>query len=534
MKTHWFWTLNHPGKIMLGIVQCIRLYSHIVDTVKSLRLRWQGREWMEIAILGTMLFIVAMLAGANGSVGCPAWASHSTGTALSNFCYRTTVKVTLAPGAALTDYPIEARFAARQMVDSQLIDSHGWDLWPVDAGTAEIQMMAQDIEEGDPAITSWWLMGDLTGGVTTEYQLYSGLAIAKRNQSVHFSVQCGTLSGPCNDSVSVPNAAGLDITDQLEIRVDITAADPDQEADLADKLVGSNGYRFTVSATSTGELRAEVGNGIGIFAVATPWDGSDTRARMTFDTGTLNIDTWNRTTLVWDNQVTGVAPSGSIGTNTNPLSVGDGFEGEMRNMEIHTGFNTSTYAKELQLGFDPRGLSETQQGASGNGWTYTGTVADLTGNHTGATYSFIRDQSRLTTVVSATAFAGADATAQAEHDVRKMVDGLGPVDFAATSTVWQGFGIFGDALDRAYQSTSLASGSFMFMMLLIAASGIGGVIFVVTGRNEMVFVMVFISIFGIGAAIGMIPRWWAVMAGLVVFTGWLLLSRARGGSAATA
>ena len=499
-----------------------------------LRLRWQNRNGMEIAIVATLILVIAMFAGAGQEMGCRVVeGSHSTGTALSNFCYRTTVNVQLNSGANLVEYPIEARFAGRQMVTSQLIDSHGWDLWPVDAGTAEIEMMAQDIESGDTTPTTWWVIGDLAQGAATEFQIYSGLAIAKRDQAMFFSTQCGTLSGPCPDSISVPDAPGLDITDQLEIRADIRASDSDQDADLADKLGGlTAGYRFGVSATSTGQLRAEVANGT-VFAIAAAWDGTATQARMTFDTGVLNIDVWNRTTLAWETQATGTATFQSIGVNSAALVVGDGYDGEIRNLEIRTGFATSTYAKELQLGFDPRGLSETQQGAAGNGWVYTGTVDDLTGNHTGITYNLVRDQSRLTTVVSATAFSDADPTAQAPPMLRDLVGSLGEGDFAATSTVWQNLGIFGTALDRAYGSTSLAPTSFMFMMLLIAAVGIGSVMYVITGRTELAFVLVFISTFAVGAAIGMIPGWWAVLAGLVTMTFWLLLAKARGGSVAT-
>jgi len=77
-------------------------------------------------------------------------------------------------------------------------------------------------------------------------------------------------------------------------------------------------------------------------------------------------------------------------------------------------------------------------------------------------------------------------------------------------------------------STDVTTQSFMFMMTLIVASIVGVAVYMVTDRNETILIFTMITIFGIAAGVGIIPRWWAIISGFVMITGWLLSTRVKG------
>ena len=448
-------------------------------------------------------------------------------TDLENFCYRTPIQVTKSNAGNLTNYPVAARISGTQMVSSQVISPYAFDVLSVNSSGTEISATIQDITTGATSPSTWWITADVTGNATTEYQLYTGKADQYNNRSVYFSPQCanGVDDGTCNDSVTVSDASGLDITNNLSVQAWINGT-ADQDGVIVSKLNGVDGYKYYLSSTSTGYLIAEIGDGSATTTLAAAYDGTQKNTRMTFASGTLNID-FQDSTGTWVNQATKATGFSAIGTNSTNLTIGTGLDADVLEIVISTGYDTASWLPQLDLGFNGVDMAETQRGTSANSWVYQGTVADLTGNHS-PTYEFIRPQTDFTTVVLPTVFSTADVTTQAEDAVRNIIGDLGEGNFAETTTAaYRNLGLFGDILDQAAKGTSVTTNSFMFMMLMLLSLGLGIFVYNRTDQNETVFAVIVIVIFGIGAGLGMIPRWWAIIPGIIALTGWLVLARAR-------
>ena len=472
-----------------------------------------------------LLLILVATAGTRGGVlpGCQVDASHR----VTSFCYRTAVSVA-STTSTITNYPVEVRINGIQMVTGRLLGARGQDFVPVDPSAQELSGMIQDIETGDTTPTTWWLVApSLTGSGTTRLQMYTGDRQTFRNQGIWFSTSCQSLAEPCDDTVTVPTAAALGPTDNLDVIATIYAPDPDQAGGIVDKFGGTGGYELTVGATSTGVISARVGNGTTTTEITTAWTGAEQRVRLRFDAGATNdltLSFYNTSTRVWVEQAATDSGYTALGTTTAAFIVGESFDGIISEVELRDNVGAGTYGKVLHLGFNPQDLTETQRGTAGNSWVYTGNVTDLMGNHNG-TYRFVRDQSFLTTTVGPTAFTAASVVVSVGDSTANVLGALGSGDFAATSTAYLSLGIFGDALDRAATGSSLSHNAFMFMITLIIATGVGGLLYFTTDRNEFILVLVMIVIFGLAAGVGVIPRWWAVIPGFVMFTAWILVRR---------
>jgi len=469
-----------------------------------------------------VLFVMAAFAHAQGTTtlfqACQAEAVHE----IDEFCYRTSVAVTRTASGNLTDYPIAVPMRGIAFEDQGLIRSYGWDFLPVDAGNSEIQGLIQDIEAGSASSTTWWLFGDVTGGTaTTNFQIYTGFADHQRDQGMGFDTQCGALSAPCDDYVTVTDHADLDFTDDFDLVVRVQTDTPDQDGDLIDKIGGGVSYSLTVSSTSTGAIVFTVGTS----TLEYLWDGALTTFRARFDNSNstdmalytkATDDTW---TLVASQN----SPYESIGANSVDVRIGEGFDGTIYTVELN---GAAGFGRTTMFEFAPTELTETQAGTTANGYIYTGTVDDVAGSHNG-TYTFERDQDVFSNVtVAPTAFNFSDPALQVTPVPSDVFGALGGGDFAATSTAFQSLGLFGDVLTTAAGSTSFTQSAFMFMFLTIVG-GLLAIMFFMMSRSETVFAVVLVTVYGIGASVGMIDRWWAVLAGLTIFTLWLLLSRER-------
>ena len=462
-----------------------------------------------------VLFVMAAFAHAQGTTSlfqaCQAEAVHE----IDEFCYRTAVAVTKSTSGNLTNYPIAVPMRGIAFEDQGLLRNYGWDFLPVDAGNSEIQGLVQDIEADSASPTTWWLIGDVTGSATTNYQIYTGYGGHQRDQGMAFATQGGG-----DDYVTVTDHADLDFTDDFDLVVRVQTDTPDQDGDLIDKIGSNVSYSLTLSSTSTGAIVFTVGTS----TLEYLWGGSLTTFRARFDNSSstdmalytkASDDTW---TLVASQN----SPYASIGANNVDVRIGEGFAGTIFTVELN---GAAGFGRTTMFEFAPTELTETQEGTASNSWTYLGTADDVVGSHDG-TYTLVRDQSILAVTVVPTAFTFSDPALQVTPVASDVFGALGGGDFAATSTAFQSLGLFGDVLTTAAGSTSFTNAAFMFMFLTIVG-GLLAIMFFMMSRSETVFAFVLVAVYGIGASVGMIDRWWAVLAGLTIFTLWLLLSRER-------
>jgi len=520
--------------------KCVLMESQVsVANLRKYRLRW-SRSWREVVAIGALLVIVSVFTVSpdRGPLTvCEVKATHD----IAAMCYRTQIVVNKSTAGDLTNHPIEIRTAGAEFVDQRLTNAHAWDLQATDVARSAIPLIAQDIATSSPALTSWWIMGDLTGSASTTFQLYSGHQSHQRNQGIYFSTACHTLSEPCGDMVEVPDTTDHQLTDNLDLIVMLaTSTAPDQDGWFISKFSTSTtaGYRLGVSSSSTGMFVAQVGNGTASTTLYTAWDGSAQTVRFRFDAGATNdmtiaFEAATSSPGTFIEVAATDAAYASLATTSVALNIGESYEGEIYEAEVRDNVGAGSYGKVSQWSFNAEDMGETQRGTSANGYRYEGTVNDVIGSRQGV-YVFIRDQTSIVSSVAPTAFSY--AAAGAAEVVDTPVDVLGSIgsgDFATTSAaLWANLGMFGDALSLARGGSSLGSVAFFYMMILFVASGVGIGAWMLSDGNETIMSGMMIAVFGIGAAIGMIPPWWGVISGLTIATGWLLLARARGGAVA--
>ena len=498
----------------------------------ALRFRFRRSPLAIVAFAALFAIFAAVAFGDTSKLFCGVEATHG----ISAFCYRTTVTVSKTEVGALTDYPIAITIDGRQMVTSQSMNASGHDFMPVDAGSTAIDGgMAEGIIAGSDPTTTWWLFGDVAAGdgadaAETAFFIYTGANDTYRDQGIQFSTNCGALAPPCSDTVTVTDHASLDVIDNFDVLLTIQATTSDQNGTLVDKLDSTSGYRLEVAS---GHLIGTMGNGAATSSLSAAWDGTKTRLRMRFDAGAANdlaIAYLATSTDAWVIQASMDTGYSSIATNAADLIIGNGYDGLITEVELRDGVGCC-YAKVFHLGFNPVDLAETTTGTAGNGWVYSGTVADLYASHNGV-YRFVRDQSLFQVRLGAIGFTTAAAALNVGVKLPDVFGALADTDLSATSSPYKSLGLFGDVLDTAVGGTSLPSVAFLFMITLIVGVGLSSLVFLISDRNETVAAFTMIAVFGISAAVGIIPGWWAVVPGVVVFTAWLLIARSRGGGAA--
>ena len=490
-------------------------------------LRFPGNGWIlwprrgVRPILAMLAFGVIMASVALGTSergllpACQLHANHI----LDEFCFRTTVTVTKGTTGNLTDYPIALQsINGRGFVTGRKLGTYGWDLYPVNQGNSEIHALVQDIEPGDD-VTTWWIRGDVIGSASVTYDLFSGHSDAQRNQAMGFFG---------SDLVTVTDHADLDPGDNFDVIVEAETDTPDQDGDLVDKVTGLTGYRLAVSSTSTGRLVATVGSGAATSSLEVPWTGGAQRIRMRFDAGATNdldVSFYSSSTGAWVSQGSMNTGYASVAANAAAFVIGDTFTGLISEVELRDNVG-GTYRKVAHWGFNPIDIDQTTADTD-TPWNFTGTVDDLIGPHDGS-YTLVRDQSAFSVTVSPTAFNFSDPSPQAEDDLADLVGSVGSFDFSTTTAnpPWRNVGTLGAAIAQAVDGTELAPTAFKFLIVLGLIVFAGGTLFIRTG-SEAGFAIVAIVLFGIAAAIGFLPPWWAVIPGFVILALWFTVGRTR-------
>ncbi len=504
-------------------------------TLRSPLRRWKESPFM-VAVLALSVFIMSLMALTESSaLACQVEAAPPSSHTPANlhvtgdFCYRTPITVAKSSAGNLTAYPVGVDMNIRSFVTGQRLGTFAWDALPVNPGFVELQGVLQDVRSGASAST-FWIHTDLVGSGSVALNLYTGSSDMARNQGIRFH------QGSGRDVVKVTDHADFDITDDLDIIIEVEADSASQTAYIVDKLTGNNGYRAHVTTTSGGSLAFTVGSGAATDTLEVAWDGSNETVRFRFDAGAASdMDiAFRDTDNNWVSQGSQDAAYASLGTNAIDIGFGDaaaaataGFDGTIRNVEIH-----DVSGKVAQWTFNPYDLTETAH-PTASPWTFTGTVDDLMVGHDG-TYSLTRDQDNLTVTLGATAFNFSDPTATSSETTAEFVGLLGTTNFATTSAspVWESWGTLGSALSTAIGSTDLTTTSFKYLIVLALATFSGGLIYLKSRDMdeklaELLFAFTFIVLFGTAAGVEFLPAWWSVITGFVVLAGWLVVARAR-------
>lgn len=354
------------------------------ERLKRFRGRF-AREWNHY----WLLVFAAVLLAASAPMLLPLAAKCAFAAELQvgEYCYRMKVTVSNNTETAYNNYPVKLTVPARSFATQGFVREAGWDLRPVAAASLnELDLMAQDMNEES---ATWWLSMSYipakqgaTPSVSSGW-VYMGNAFVQRDQGVQFLTA---------DYMTTPSTAGLQLTDDWEIRVSMSMLEGDTVgiSQIIDKFesASSTGYRLFID---DGNLKGEVGDGSVTGLVSTPYTGADGKFALRFNEPTLSILQRSDLDGGWYTLASSTtAISGDIAINDKIVYVGSSWKGRLFDVEILKGVGAPGSTKPYQWGFNPVDMS--QAGNVGDLWT--GTAKNQVGapgpSYSDLAYAFVR------------------------------------------------------------------------------------------------------------------------------------------------
>ncbi len=459
-----------------------------------------SRTFLVIALLLTLI-------GANASLetfplcrGVPA--AEASSFPPSVYCYSFQVSIGNSSPADLTDVAVAFEVNSGNLLTLSRMSQLALDLRPVTTALSPVEVTAQDITL-DPA--RWWLnIPSLPTGSNFTFQVYTGFNAAQRNQGF-------LVTG--SDTLTVTDHADFDITDNLEVVGNVFTSNTSQDAWFVTKWTLNAGYRFGVRALD-GTLIAQVDDK----TVTAVWDGSLTWLRMTFVNPTLNIDSWNTTTLVWDNLATSNTGLGAITANVADLVMGDGYTGVLRDVEVYDNFGAGGYAPVEKWGFAAEDITE----LTAVNPTYTGTVTGDLGNHNAA-YSLTRDQTNFSVVVGALVTSEAATTITFTQKLGDLLGEPSTTDLFTSMPAASRFPFY--ALINGF-GTDIGLTPQAWWFILLATLGFIAAIGVYTWLRAPDFAYIVMLVFiAIGPPLGLFDPWVLIVCFIGLVGLWTVASR---------
>ena len=339
-------------------------------------------------------------------------AHAQTYTSAQDYCYRSQITVTNSGGAVSTPMMIPVEFSAATLSSQSYIGVYGWDLRSTDAALVGVESEAH-LDDGAGGLSNtarlWFQSATVPAGESTNY-LFMGNNAVQSDFGLVFDGTSDTVTG-------ATGVAAVQPSDNFTVRA---RANTTAEHATAGWIVsdfdaaGPSGYRMgTIDVTGTKYLRCQVDS----TTVDVAWDGSDGFLECQYQDPTLtasHFDTSNA--LVASNTASESQPIGAAGAGVD-WTVGEKFAGTIREAGLLTTTHT-TPVWQLRWMFQPRELTETQEGNAGNGWVYLGTAEDSTTNpaqNRDGSYSLTRDTTGVTAAFGpvTTQFADASTTVSA-------------------------------------------------------------------------------------------------------------------------
>ena len=417
-----------------------------------------------------------------------------------NYCYKIQITITSATDRQYT--PVAVVMQAGDMVGQGVMSYWGWDVLPKSASLADLEATLQDLSSNT---SRWWvLVPSLSAGAPYNTYIYLGNRKAKRDQAVFFSGQ---------DKVERATDTGLDLTNNFRLEVVATTDQPHPAPGwLVAKYDESSGTGYRLGVVDVGGQRKVRGQVNGaVLDVA--WDGSEKQIRMEFRAPTLEI--------LYDGVSQGTLNTGlsSAGTNAQPLQVGVGLKGVVREVGLVRDL-TTTPAWVMRWSFNPRDMTET----SASPPVYTGTVADTSGNGRTGTYTWNRDQTGLTVTVGNIVPTFADPALTVQWRPQSLLGPGAATDLFGTDPSRARhlplFGVF----DAARQAVGLTDTTFWLLLATFVGAIVGGLVYILLGALPASLGAIGVVLV-VGNVAGLIPPWVTIFFGLAsvgVFGLWRL------------
>ena len=420
-----------------------------------------------------------------------------------DLCYRIQLTITNGTGGALTNYGVRFPINASQLVSGQFLENNALDLRPVTDGLLVREVVVQDI---DSSPSYWWVfIPSIPAAESVSVSLYMGNTAGFRDQGFFFAG---------SDTVTVADAGDLQVTDSLEVVVTAESPTPDLDSWFVEKLNGAEtvGYALGTSTTGAGMVIGQIDNQ----TLEVAWDGTEQVIRMTFDNPTLEIFFLNADGVTWDSQGTLNTGLGAIGTSTDALIMGDSFVGTNRETYILDGTT-----KVAQWGFHATEGAATNvitETSSANP-TYGGTILDDIGSHDG-TYSLTRDQTDITTSLSAVLTTFADPTISVSETFSTWFGNPTGSDLFTAQTSAQAIP-FLSTLTTVQAASGLAASTFWFVIFGGLGIVFGIPAFVLTRKYEVTAAIIGFMLI-IGNIVGLVTPWATIIYVFAAIAFWLV------------
>lgn len=161
--------------------------------------------------------------------------------------------------------------------------------------------------------------------------------------------------------------------------------------------------------------------------------------------------------------------SSSIATNATAFTVGNALNGWISSVSVKSGAT-----EYLRYDFEPDDLAETQQGDSGNSWTWEGTVEDVSagGSDHDGTYSLTRDMTGITRWASTLQNKALVVTTVTES----TLDVLGDTTVDPGGSMSESEFLFRDAVELFTQNADVGISELAAWYLLATALGLGATV----------------------------------------------------------
>ena len=465
---------------------------------RNVRSRWL------LTVTAALVAIVAV--AADSPFTCPGPAYGAYGQLQSDWCYQVNVTVVNTTGGTLTNQAARVAVNASGLIASEQMDPLTWSARPFTGSfVQESDLLAQDLAS---STAGWWFhVPSLANGATQVTTMEFGLAEVQRNQGILFTGA---------DSHTAPHDAAYNITDNLDLRSEIEVIDDTaQNATLASHWDANAGYRLRlVNATSTLAIRGQVDAQTCDVTWNSAWTDENIDVQMTFVNPTLTILVNGASQNSCN---TGLA---SISTTSTPFVVGT----SLANTIIRETRLLSGSSVVVHWGYNATDMAETSAVSP----TYTGTIADISGNSRPATYTFTRSQTGITVTVGAVTLVSSGAIPTLPSELPSLLGtnifGLG-IGGVPTPVVTGG--LFDDLYVPAITSfrgpDELAWGT---------VGGLVGLGFAVAAWFLFKYIPFSLFVAGIPflflAVRGYLPMWYLFIWGLIVVLGWFAVRQGEG------
>lgn len=454
-------------------------------------------RWRHVPLIAA--FVIAGLALFSApTYGCRS--AHASDIFPSDYCFQTDIAITYGGAGTLTNQPVRVQLNADGLIDSSQMDPRAWDLKPIIGSLAnEVHLTAQSLGS---TTSAWWIVvPEISAGETRTTRIYSGSPEQRRDQGIFFTG---------GEYVVVSNHTDFDISDNLDVRFDMTVTDATPRTQIiVDKWSGAVGYRIQLQDDSGLKIRVRIDGGDCQIAWNSAWTSVKSSWRVEY-VAAAGADTF----IYRDGSLVGSCDLDEASIGNSGVDVGIGAiastgtallsDAEISNVEI-----LEAGAVAGRWGFDAANMSET---VSTN--PYEGTISDYSGNGHTAAYTFDRDQSDFTYTVGGTQLVSGAAQLTIDST---PADVLGQINIGGSgvSTTGPFYTVF---LSKWAEAAPVAVFGYVVALSLI------GLLMAVLSYKLTRYIPIALVMFGIpfavGVANGWVPPWFMILWVILALGGW--------------